>query len=469
MPRYPFVRFALSLALLFTFAATARANTLCVNPGGTDGCHATIQAAIDAAMDFDTIQIAAGTYAEKISMHPPNNKWLTIQGAGAEKTIVDGTGVGAPAAAVISFQVNPVNGPSVTISDLTVRGGYRGIDTGRFTRVTLANLVIRDNGPGSGAGVFANSNFVTIINSVIRDNVANDAFFGCDGSGGAGGGIAALCGGAFYTIINSAIVNNTARFGGGAVFVNGFQTILNSTFSGNQATDPTALGGAIMSFADRTYISNSTIANNTVRPGGGALALFSAYNELKATLLQGNTGDNCFASGQPLTSVGYSVLDDGTCAVAGPGDLEHTAAVLGPLQDNGGPTPTHALQPGPGVNHLPASICPAPATDQRGVERAQGPACDAGAYEAKVSEQLSALRDLVDEIDHRHRGLEALVFVAQIAVKKGHTGHACRALGELQEQVDRLARKHGRERLTPEEVSALTSAITSVRGSLGCS
>ena len=52
---------------------------------------------------------------------------------------------------------------------------------------------------------------------------------------------------------------------------------------------------------------------------------------------------------------------------------------LGPLQDNGGPTPTHALLLGsPAIDA--SSACPA--TDQRGVTRPQGAGCDIGAFEA---------------------------------------------------------------------------------------
>ena len=78
---------------------------------------------------------------------------------------------------------------------MTIRGGYRGVNAGGRTTVTLRRLVVRDNGIGSGAGVFNGSSFVTIVDSVIRDNTADDPFFGCDGSGGSGGGIASLCGG----------------------------------------------------------------------------------------------------------------------------------------------------------------------------------------------------------------------------------------------------------------------------------
>ena len=55
-------------------------------------------------------------------------------------------------------------------------------------------------------------------------------------------------------------------------------------------------------------------------------------------------------------------------------------AKLGPLQDNAGPTKTHALLPGsPAINAGDDSK--APATDQRGVARPQGPQSDIGAFE----------------------------------------------------------------------------------------
>jgi hypothetical protein len=55
---------------------------------------------------------------------------------------------------------------------------------------------------------------------------------------------------------------------------------------------------------------------------------------------------------------------------------------LGPLADNGGPTLTYAPQAGsPAIDEVPKSAAPCSATDQRGVSRPQGAACDAGAYE----------------------------------------------------------------------------------------
>ena len=64
-------------------------------------------------------------------------------------------------------------------------------------------------------------------------------------------------------------------------------------------------------------------------------------------------------------------------------DLVGVNPQLGPLQDNGGPT--HTMLPAatsPVINSLPTSTGLCPSTDQRGVARPQGPACDIGAVEA---------------------------------------------------------------------------------------
>ena len=88
--------------------------------------------------------------------------------------------------------------------------------------------------------------------------------------------------------------------------------------------------------------------------------------------------DNC-AGG--FTSLGYNISSDASCAFAGTGDLNSTNPMIGPLTNNGGPTETHALlATSPAIDHVPVASCPV-TTDQRGVSRPQGAACDSGSYE----------------------------------------------------------------------------------------
>jgi len=89
-------------------------------------------------------------------------------------------------------------------------------------------------------------------------------------------------------------------------------------------------------------------------------------------------GANCTFS---INSLGYNLTDDTSCGFTEPGDLVVADAMLGPLQDNGGPTETHDLLPGSPAIDAGSMDCPPPDTDQRGVARPQGMDCDIGAVE----------------------------------------------------------------------------------------
>ena len=91
--------------------------------------------------------------------------------------------------------------------------------------------------------------------------------------------------------------------------------------------------------------------------------------ELGNTILKaGASGANIFNSGGTVTSHGYNVCsDNGSGFLNGPGDQINTDPMLGPLQDNGGPTLTHALLPGsPAIDAGDPNFTPPPYYDQRG-------------------------------------------------------------------------------------------------------
>jgi predicted outer membrane repeat protein len=172
---------------------------------------------------------------------------------------------------------------------------------------------------------------------------------------------------------------------------------VNCTFSGNSAPS----GGAIhVTSGDGATVTvrlaACTVASNvaTVR-GGGIEAVGPTVIEAGHLVLGDNSAPespDCFG---PLTSMGYVLLEDGTgCVLAG--DLTGTRVgvdpLLGPLQDNGGPTSTRGLLAGSAAIDGGAITClgldGAPLLeDQRGMPRpADGDAvpparCDVGAYE----------------------------------------------------------------------------------------
>lgn len=88
-----------------------------------------------------------------------------------------------------------------------------------------------------------------------------------------------------------------------------------------------------------------------------------------------------------LTSLGHNIVSDASGGLTGPGDLNSTNPLLGILANHGGPTLTHApLLGSPAIDAVPLADCTDASgnpitTDQRGVARPQGAACDSGSVE----------------------------------------------------------------------------------------
>jgi hypothetical protein len=139
--------------LLFSVSFPQSAYAATINVPADFG---TIQQAINTASAGDTIEIAAGTYNENITI----NKQLTIQGAGTS-TIIQATGNVVTIAAT---------GSGSTLRDLQIQNGSRGINIqGGANNITIENVTSTGN---YSAGInIANSNGVTIRNSSFINNL----------------------------------------------------------------------------------------------------------------------------------------------------------------------------------------------------------------------------------------------------------------------------------------------------------
>jgi hypothetical protein len=144
--------------------------------------------------------------------------------------------------------------------------------------------------------------------------------------------------------------------------------VTNSTISGNEVG---ILAENMLELLNTTVTSNS-------EAGVSNFGHVTADN----TIIAGNGGD---CPDNPIDA-GLRNLDrDGTCWGSGASGITRTTPALGPLQDNGGPTPTHALLPGsPALDAGLNSGCPS--TDQRGVTRPKNVICDIGAFERALFE-----------------------------------------------------------------------------------
>jgi len=250
-----------------------------------------------------------------------------------------------------------------------------GIFMGTSLQVTITDCTISGNSRFGGIHCEGAPN-VAVTNSTISGNSANAGF----PAGDRGGGISGQNG---ISVENCTISGNSAATIGGGIY-GGFIEISNSTISGNSAGTS---GGGIyqLGFGLSLLVRNSTITDNSAPSGGGIYHDGQKSGvEISNTILNaGALGENIFNNAGTVTSDGYNLSsDDGGGYLTGPGDQINTDPLLGPLQDNGGPTFTHALLPGsPAIDAGDPNFHPPPFNDQRSCPRVSNGRMDIGSFE----------------------------------------------------------------------------------------
>jgi hypothetical protein len=421
-------------AVVLAASVTAQSAVLTVSNTQDSGAGS-LRDTIAAASAGDTIQFDAALNGQTITLTTAElliNKTLTINGPGADKLAVQrSTANGTPA-----FRIFNVSGDNVTLAGLTIANGNTAAGGGGISctgyDLTITNCVVSGNSAGSGGGIYRGRagigpGAVSVVNSVISDNRA--------GAGGAiyieghsygmaqegtltminstvSGNVATTSGGGLLvggraTITNSTISANVATMdasgGGGGIYNAGFLTIANSTLSGNSAS----LGGGVRNsggggplYPGILTITNSTISGNSASEGGGLhlASSLSSVKRSKSTIIALNTSANGPDVKGELISDGFNLLGNNSGAtILSPQATDQigTAAspidpLLGPLQDNGGPTFTHALLlSSPAIDKGESSGATA---DQRGFGRRKdivalanapgGDGADIGAFES---------------------------------------------------------------------------------------
>jgi CSLREA domain-containing protein len=288
--------------------------------GGCDAQDCSLREAIAAAEWGATINFApglSGTITLKDS--PPIRKNLTINGPGPTSSALVITSTEAVDLFLVQYKV------ILNLNMLTIANDRGGAIFNQAGIVNLTNVTFRDN-QGSTAGAIRNSGTMTITNCTFYGN--KEEIVGAIDNDGT------------LTIINSTFYGNTGRTGG--VRNNGTATIISSTFQTNN------IGG---------------VSITGYRP-----------ITLRNTIIVGQSGQKTCAG---------AIVDDGNNLQFPGADCGKSIPLgdpkLGPLQDNGGPTWTMALQPGSAaIGKVPKAQCSP--TDQRGMGRLNA-TCDIGAVQ----------------------------------------------------------------------------------------
>jgi hypothetical protein len=302
--RRRFVTTASLAVVIAASSAAAAANAsgkLCV--GSTPGCYSTIQAAVDAAHEGDTITVEPGTFAGGVTIDVS----VRLVGAGAGRTIISG---GGPVLTIGEFGASTE--PTVSIEGVTITGG------------------------------------------ITRSSPESVPFTGQEGVFAAGGGVeippnADFSGGATVTIADSVITGNrvapsdTAPFGppcpggpcpfafagGGGIDSWGTLALANTTISDNRVGSASGLsdlasdaeGGAIENFLGPLRINNSVIRGNRLSATGpnGRFSVGGGIHDSGGTLVVSNSSvtDNSATLAASLPNSVEQLANGGGMEVAG--------------------------------------------------------------------------------------------------------------------------------------------------------
>lgn len=423
-------------------------NGACTQEPGGCALREAISTANSLSATEVTIHVPAGTYLlTRTGIEDFNNSGdldirnsVVIEGLGIDgSSIISAAGVGDRVIQIIE------DTPGVTLSNLTITGGNTtqngggiltgntvltldhiylegnaateynsyggGLDTGTDADVFIVDSHVTSNASAYAGGIRLRLGKMTILRSVIASNSASewgggvmnyegdmDILFttiqGNQAVNGSGGGLVQSS--VNPVIIRDSLIdgNDAAVSGGGIIVMDGEILISNSTISRNSAN----IGGGVITY-ESISISNATIADNTATTNGGGVAIFG-YSipslEMVDTILANNiiegsaTPSDCYVEGNG--GIGFTannlIGSAGNCGLGwGPGEILGVDPMMGPLQNNGGPTLTYALLEGsPAIDVGDIGIPNLPQYDQRGegYERISGSNIDIGAYEFQV-------------------------------------------------------------------------------------
>jgi predicted outer membrane repeat protein len=237
---------------------------------------ARIQDGITLASSGGTVNIAAGTYKENVRI----DKSLTVNGAGATQTIVDGNKAGS---VFILGKNNPK--ADVTLSGMTIQGG-----SGSLIRTAYGTTGV------CGGGVL-NYGRLTVTDSIVQGNTAKFL----------GGGIYNV---GTLNVLGSTISGNTAGYGGG--FYNyGTTTVQSSTITKNAAIN--GGGGFYSCCSSKTTLLDSTVSYNSAKKIGGGIATQGTFYIKGASTITGNTAK----SGGAISWLNRRPIMDATVVITG--------------------------------------------------------------------------------------------------------------------------------------------------------
>ncbi len=280
-----------------------------------------------------------------------------------------------------------IEGPGANTVTVDGDGKSRIMKIAAGVTVTVSGLYFT-NGNASGSdnngGAFYNDGNLTINHSNIKNS-----------TGYWGGGIFNT---GTFLLLGSTISSNSALDSGGAITNTGIATIENSTISGNSTATGSTGGAGIDCYGSSAKINlnfctitANTGANSTANARAGIWMAGGSSLSIANTIVYGNGTRDIQHGTTNVSSSGYNIIGTkGSATGFLSTDKIGVNPLLGPLQNNGGLTPTHTIMSGsPAINASNPNVAP-PVSDQRGYSRVVNGRADIGSFESNFGTSSSS-------------------------------------------------------------------------------
>ena len=246
-----------------------------LSDGSIQTPYLTIQRAVDACANGDTIRLMPGVYIEQVDF---NSKFIVLESRAYElsdysitkETVITGPEIGGSCMELIGQDAS-----NIEIRDITFSGGQSQIGGGLYIENSspiLSGVIVENNTAEVGGGVYLNDSDVQFNNVIIKNNGANF-----------GGGLYST--GSNSNLISSSIDSNIAYWGAGVYLENSFANIEKSNIRFNQAYIE---GGGIYQNGNEVNLTEVAILCNNGLDFGGAVVSFSGLMNLDRCTISGN-------------------------------------------------------------------------------------------------------------------------------------------------------------------------------------
>ena len=272
--------------------------------------YSTIQEAINASNNRDTVYVSSGVYQENIDFKGKN---IVLKGVSSDSTTIAGVGDENPVVTIGSGEDT-----TSVLSGFTISGGLNGGIRITDASPRLIDLVIENNQDTDGGGIYiSNSQNTVITNSIIKDNSSESH----------GGGIAVFDS-SDIEIRNCKISNNSSITGGGIYSANSELEISHTVIYENESTNDGggitissySSNGSSLSLSNATLYSNSSI--NTPQAGGIILAGSNSSASISNSIIW----DRIQGSNFELSYTNIQLeLNSGVEIVSGQGNIDSVA------------------------------------------------------------------------------------------------------------------------------------------------